>query len=425
MNYHRFLSTKSASRKSCPIRLLNQLMHNSPLSFISLAGGNPNPNTFPFKAAKFTTKDDTNIELEENLMKKALQYSASTGIAELLSWLKDLQKSLHSPPTANYSPEQGQMELCVTNGSQEGLHKVFDMLINPGDTVLLDGFTYPGTVAALRPLGCNLVSIPSNEGGIIPEALKAILSRWKSDDAKTGKSKAPKFLYIMPNGSNPAGTSLSTHRKQQVYQLARDYDFLIIEDDPYYFLQFEKPWTPTFLSLDVDGRVIRTDTLSNIISPGLRIGFLTGPKPLIDRVILHIQVSTMHTSTLIQVLISQLLHMWEEEGFLNHVDKVIELYRTQRDAMHAAANKWLKGLANWHIPEAGMFLWIKIKGISCEQWLAINQAFQNEMLLFSNQAFNSDDSNPSFYIRASFSSPSQDQMDQSFQRLAILIKEAA
>ncbi|KYO46208.1 hypothetical protein Y1Q_0021751 [Alligator mississippiensis] len=104
------------------------------------------------------------------------------------------------------------MELCVITGSQEGLHKVFDMLINPGDTVLLDGFTYPGTVAAL----------------------------------------------------------------------ARDYDFLIIEDDSYYFLQFEKPWTPTLLSLDVDSRVTRTDTLSNILSPGLRIGFLTGPKPLID-----------------------------------------------------------------------------------------------------------------------------------------------
>ncbi|XP_068953104.1 kynurenine/alpha-aminoadipate aminotransferase, mitochondrial isoform X2 [Petaurus breviceps papuanus] len=354
MNYTRFLTAVSAARKPSPIRQLTELMQKSPPSLISLAGGAPNPNTFPFKNAKITIEDGTTIEFGEDLMKRALQYSASAGIPELLSWLKKFQISVHKPPTAQFSPDQGQMDLCITTGSQEGLCKVFEMLINPGDNILLETPAYPGILAAL----------------------------------------------------------------------ARKYDFLIIEDDPYYFLQFNKPWAPTFLSMDTDGRVIRTDSFSKILSSGLRIGFITGPKPLIDQIVLHIQVSTMHTSTFTQLLIAQLLQQWGEEGFLKHVDRVIAFYKEQRDAMLAAADKWLKGLAEWHVPVAGMFLWIKITGVSDTKQLIMEKALQKEVLLVPGDAFNIDNSKPSSYVRASFSLSSPDQMDQAFQRLAELIKES-
>ncbi|NXE37321.1 AADAT protein, partial [Ptilorrhoa leucosticta] len=411
MNYSRFITTVSAARKASPIRLLTELMQKSPPSLISLAGGAPNPNVFPFKRATVDIGHGTAIEIGEDLMKRALQYSASAGIPELLSWLKDFQQNLHDPPTANYSPEQGQMEVCVTTGSQEGLCKVFEMLINPGDNILLDAPTYSGTLAALRPLGCNIINIPSDQHGIIPKALKEILSAWSPEDVKNCSHHLPKFLYTIPNGCNPTGNSLTTERKKEIYQLARKYDFLIIEDDPYYFLQFEKPWAPTFLSMDVDGRVIRTDSFSKILSSGLRIGFLTGPKPLIDRVVLHIQVSTMHTSTFTQIMISQLLQQWGQKGFLEHVDRVVDFYRIQRDAMLTAADKWLKDLAEWYPPAAGMFLWIKIKGISDTQQLIMEKALKKEVLLVPGGAFNIDSSEPSSYVRASFSLPSPAQMD--------------
>ncbi|XP_048365760.1 kynurenine/alpha-aminoadipate aminotransferase, mitochondrial isoform X2 [Sphaerodactylus townsendi] len=378
MNYSRFITAVSAARKASPIRLLTELMQRSPPSLISLAGGAPNPNTFPFKAASITVGDGTTVEIGEELMKRALQYSGSAGIPELLLWLKDLQKSLHNPPTADRRPEEGQMEICVTTGSQQGLCKVFEMLVNPGDTVLLDAPSYPGTLAALRPLGCNIISIPSDQYGIIPRDLKEILSRWSPEVTRKLNSKLPKFLYTVPNGSNPTGTSLTADRKKEIYQLARQYDFLIIEDDPYYFLQFSKPWAPTFLSMDVDGRVVRTDSFSKILSSGLRIGFLTGPKPLIDRVILHIQVSTMHASTFTQLMIFQLLQQWGQKGFFDHVDRVIEFYKTQKEVMLTSADKWLKGLADWHAPAAGMFLWIKIKGISDTQHLIMEKALEKQ-----------------------------------------------
>lgn len=424
MNYARFLTAVSAARKPSAIRMLTELQQRSPPTLISLAGGAPNPNTFPFRSATIEVKDGPAVTFNEATMKRALQYSASSGIPELLTWMKTLQKNLHDPPTANYSPENGQMDMCVTTGSQEGLCKVFEMLVNPGDNVLLDAPTYSGTLAALNPIDCNLINVPSDQHGMIPAALREVLSRWDPAEVHKPGSDAPRVLYTIPNGGNPTGASMTTQRKQEVYELARQYDMLIIEDDPYYFLQFDKPWAPTFLSMDTDGRIIRTDSFSKIMSSGLRIGFVTGPKPLIDRVVLHIQASTMHTSTFTQLIVSQLLHSWGQEGFLQHIDGVIDFYRIQRDAMITSAERWLKDLAEWHSPSAGMFLWIKLKGVADTQQLIMEKALEKEVLLVPGSVFMIDSSKPCPYVRAAFSLSSPEQIDEAFRRLSALIKEA-
>ncbi|KAM7366400.1 hypothetical protein PAMP_015841 [Pampus punctatissimus] len=424
MNYARFLTAVSAARKPSAIRMLTELQLRSPPSLISLAGGAPNPNTFPFQSASIEVKNGQTITFDETAMKRALQYSASSGIPELLTWMKNLQKSLHNPPTASYSPENGQMDMCVTTGSQEGLSKVFEMLINPGDNVLLDAPTYSGTLAALQPLGCNLINVPSDQDGMIPAALKQVLSRWDPSEIHKPGNTVPKILYTIPNGGNPTGASMTAERKKEVYELARQYDMLIIEDDPYYFLQFDKPWAPTFLSMDVDGRIIRTDSFSKILSSGLRLGFVTGPKPLVDRVVLHIQASTLHTSTFTQLIVSQLLHSWGQEGFLQHIDGVIEFYRKQRDAMISSADKWLKDFAEWHSPSAGMFLWIKLKGIADTQQLIREKALEKEVLLVPGGVFMINSSDPCPYVRAAFSLSTPEQIDEALRRLSSLIQEA-
>ncbi|XP_029311254.1 kynurenine/alpha-aminoadipate aminotransferase, mitochondrial [Cottoperca gobio] len=416
MNYARFLTAVSAARKPSPIRMLTELQQRSPPSLISLAGGAPNPNTFPFQSASIKLKNGQALTFDEVTMKRALQYSASNGIPELLTWMKNLQKDLHKPPT--------QIDMCVTTGSQEGLCKVFEMLVNPGDNVLLDAPTYSGTLAALQPLGCNLINVPSDQHGMIPAALKEVLSQWDPSEVHKPGSTAPKILYTIPNGGNPTGASMTTQRKQDVYELARQYDMLIIEDDPYYFLQFDKPWAPTFLSMDVDGRIIRTDSFSKILSSGLRIGFVTAPKPLVDRVVLHIQASTMHTSTFTQLMVSQLLHSWGQEGFLQHIDGVIEFYRKQRNAMISSADKWLTDVAEWHAPSAGMFLWIKLKGIADTQQLIMKKALEKEVLLVPGGVFMINSSDPCPYVRAAFSLSTPEQIDEAFRRLSSLIKEA-
>nr|XP_036854732.1 kynurenine/alpha-aminoadipate aminotransferase, mitochondrial isoform X1 [Manis javanica] len=424
MNYARFLTATSAAREPSAIRVLTEILSRAPRSLISLAAGAPNPSTFPFQAAVVTTHDGKAVRLDGARMARALQYSPSAGIPELLSWLKQLQVKLHNPPSIHYPASQGQMDLCVTSGSQDGLCKVFEMIINPGDNVLLSEPVYSGILQILKPLGCNIINVASDEHGIIPESLQETLSRWKPEESESPRRNTPKLLYTVPNGNNPTGNSLTADRKKAIYEVARKYDFLIVEDDPYYFLQFTKPWAPTFLSMDIDGRVIRADSFSKVLSSGLRIGFITGPKPLIERVVLHTQVSTMHASTFSQVLVSELLHQWGEEGFLAHVERVIEFYRAQKDALLAAADRWLSGLAEWHVPTAGMFLWVKIKGINDVKQLIEEKAIKKEILIAPGNVFYIDSSAPSPYFRASFSSASPEQMGLAFERLAQLIKES-
>uniref|UniRef100_A0A8C4MYR8 Kynurenine/alpha-aminoadipate aminotransferase, mitochondrial n=1 Tax=Equus asinus asinus TaxID=83772 RepID=A0A8C4MYR8_EQUAS len=407
MNYSRFLTAQSAARKPSAIRLLTELLGKIPKSTISLAPGAPNPNVFPFKTVAVTLEDGKTIEFHEEMMKKALQYSPSSGIPELLSWLKQLQIRLHNPPTIHYPSSQGQMEICVTSGSQDGLCKAFEMIINPGDNILISEPVYPGTLQALQPLGCNIINVSSDEYGIIPDSLREILSKWKPEDSKDPKKNTPKFLYIIPNGSNPTGDSLTANRKKEIYELARKYDFLIIEDDPYYFLQFNKPWVPSFLSMDVDGRVIRADSFSKVLSSGLRIGFITGPKRLIERIVLHTQVSSLHPNTFAQFLISHLLCQWGEEGFLAHVERYCIL-----------------GLAEWHVPTGGIFLWIKIKGINDVTHLIEEKALKNEVLVTPGNVFFIDSSAPCPYFRVSYSLASPEEMDVALQRLAQVIRES-
>ena len=118
-------------------------------------------------------------------------------------------------------------------------------------------------------------------------------------------------MYINPTGANPTGTVLPLDRRRQIYEIASKYDLLILEDDPYYYLQFNNGnRVPSFYSMDVDGRVLRFDSFSKILSSGLRLGFVTGPKPLIERIMLHMQVSSMHTTSLSQFIAYDLLNKW-------------------------------------------------------------------------------------------------------------------
>ena len=132
-------------------------------------------------------------------------------------------------------------------------------------------------------------------------------------------------MYINPTGANPTGTILPLDRRQKIYQIACEYDLLIMEDDPYYYLQFTNGnRIPSFYSMDTEGRVLRFDSFSKILSSGLRLGFVTGPKPLIERIMLHMQVSSMHTTSLSQFIALDLLNEWGSK--LNIIYRCIYLF---------------------------------------------------------------------------------------------------
>jgi len=403
MNYARFITSFSGRRQPSLIRELNKPF---PPDFVLFTAGKPNPALFPFSKATFETDDGQKFVFEGSVLKEALQYQNSLGVPDLVKWLKDLQQEVHKPPCP--------VELMVTNGSQDGLCKAFEMSLNEGDPVALEDFIYPGVLSLLNPFNPNYIAVRSDGQGMIPSSLKEGLE---------GAAVKPKLLYINPTGANPTGTLLPLERRHEIYQLACQHDLLILEDDPYFYLQFSgKDRIPSFLSLDTEGRVLRFDSFSKVLSSGLRLGFVTGPKPLVDRVMLHVQVSVLHATSLSQYVVLELLKRWGLKGFFSHVDTIEQFYLERRDAMVEAAQKHLAGICEWDVPGGGMFLWIKVKGVEDTWDLIMDKATKNKVMVLPGKAFQPLGGD-SPYIRASFSITDIKDFDTGFQRLAKVIKE--
>ncbi|XP_014663109.1 PREDICTED: kynurenine/alpha-aminoadipate aminotransferase, mitochondrial-like [Priapulus caudatus] len=376
---------------------------NAPPSLISLAVGMPNPDMFPFEEATVKLRNGKSLQISAKQMKTGLQYAPSPGVPAFRKVLCDMQKKIHN---LTYEPE-----IFVTTGSQDGLSKTFEMCMNVNDYVLMEEPSYPGALGILKPYHPRVLALEGDRDGIKPESLRRALSLWKPSDAQTD-ADMPKILYVIPNGGNPTGTSLTYERKQEIYQIASDYDLLIIEDDPYYFLQFAEKPSPSFLSMDVDGRVMRFDSFSKVLSAGLRVGFMTGPKPLMQRIEYHIQVSLLHTSALAQILILELLKDIGHAGFMDHVTNVRNFYMSQKEKMIAAATKHLKGLAEWNEPTGGMFVWINVPGVKDTSKMISERALKKEVLLAPGNAFLADSTRPSSYVRASYSLASEVELDK-------------
>lgn len=401
VNYSRFLSQLSLRRKPSPIReCLPMAMRPG---MISLAGGLPNGSSFPFKNCTLELSNGEKLSISGPQFEEALQYGPTEGIPALQKWLVDHQVTRHGIDPSKYS-------LLVTSGSQDGLTKAFEMLIDvgEGDTVLVESPLYTGVSAALGPMQCEMLEIPLDGDGIIPEELEKILVN--------NKQKKIKFLYTVPTGQNPSGATLPVERKRAIYELACKYDFLILEDDPYYYLAFDGELPQSFLSMDTEGRVIRFDSLSKVLSSGMRIGWCTAPNALAERMNLHLQTAALHASSLSQVVAHELLRSWGIEGLNRHTAQVQSLYKRRRDLFIKAVDKHLKGLVEYSIPKAGMFLWIKVNGIEDTKSI-IDQIRDNLVLLVPGQAF-SPNGTPSQYLRASFSVVTEENMDVAMERLA-------
>lgn len=239
---------------------------------------------------------------------------------------------------------------------------------------------------------------------------------------------APRIIYVNPTGSNPTGVTYTLERRKEIYKIAQEYNLLILEDDAYFYLQFREfqDREPSFLSLDVDGRVLRMDSFSKIIAPGLRLGLVSGPRQIVDKLHWHVQVSTQQPSSMSQMIVYKLLKQWGKEGFQAHIKRVCAYYINQRDQMVKSCNKWLKGLAEWTVPEGGMFMWIKILGIPNTNEFIMNIAPQKGVVVvpgFCCYPETSEECQQTTYVRVAYTYITTEAIDKALQLLAIAIRE--
>eukprot|EP00461_Guttulinopsis_vulgaris_P000751 UN00751 len=262
-------------------------------------------------------------------------------------------------------------QLSVTNGSQNALTMAFEMLINPGDTIVVEKPTYTGALAYLRPLGAVFDAVEVDSEGLIPSKLDAIMQQYDNGTAPPGK-KRPKVLYTIPTGQNPAGCTTTNQRKKEIYKIAQKYNMIILEDDPYANLYYGaarapesiadfKPQSPvSYLELDTDGRVLRFDSLSKILSSGLRLGTVSGYKPLVEQLNLTTQATTLHCSQLSQIVANKILTHWGEQGWEKHVLKTKYFYAQRRDMFIDKLQQKLGDMVSYTVPDAGMFVFMAI-----------------------------------------------------------------
>lgn len=307
---------------------------------ISFAGGFPDSAMFDVEGLKEASQRALAEEPGA-----ALQYGATEGYEPLRAQLGSLMqaKGVDVAPSG----------LIVTTGSQQALDLLGKTLISPGDKVIVEGPTFLATIQCFRLYGAQLISAPIDADGVKTDELEKLIAEHK-----------PKLVYLIPTFGNPSGATLSLERRKKVLELAVKYQTLIVEDDPYGDLYFGEAPPPSIkaLSKDVPGStelVAHCGSLSKVLSPGLRIGWLIAPAELLAKATMCKQFSDAHTSTFAQATAAQYLKSGRMPGTLAHVR---EVYAERAKAMGNALRKELGDAIEFTQPHGGLFFWARLTG---------------------------------------------------------------
>lgn len=252
---------------------------------------------------------------------------------------------------------------------------VLRLFCNRGDYILTEEYTFSSAMETALPQGVRLAPIKMDEQGLIPASMDEVLSNW---DVSVRGARKPFLLYTVPSGQNPTGATQDLERRKEVYKIAQKHDVIIVEDEPYYFLQmqpykganapqdprpanyneFLKALIPSFLSLDVDGRVVRLESFSKVLSPGSRVGWLVASEQIVERFLRNAETSTQNPSGMSQIILFKLLdEAWGHEKYLDWLVHLRMGYTSRRNVMLEACEKYLPtSVASWHPPAAGMFV---------------------------------------------------------------------
>jgi 2-aminoadipate transaminase len=297
---------------------------------ISFAGGLPSPATFPVEEMKAAF--DTVLS---NNGKVALQYGPTDGYLPLRQWIAD---SL-STNGAKIVPEQ----VLMTSGSQQALDLLGKVLIDEGSRVLVETPSYLGALQAFSVYRPEFVSVDTDDHGLVPSSLDKV-------------AQGARLLYALPNFQNPTGRSLSTERRQELVETCARLGLPLIEDDPYGALSYKGEPLPKMVAMNPDG-VIYMGSFSKVLTPGIRLGYVVAPLPLVRRLELAKQAADLHTSQLTQMVVHQVI----KDGFLDrHIPEIRHLYGDQCQVMLQAMAQHFPAGVEWTKPEGGMFIWVTL-----------------------------------------------------------------
>ncbi|MDO8916060.1 MAG: PLP-dependent aminotransferase family protein [Coriobacteriia bacterium] len=301
---------------------------------ISLSGGMPDVRRVPHEAVTRATRDAMRHDGPS-----ALQYGGSEGRYALRETIVGLM--------GESGVRLGPDDIIVTAGAQQGLDLLARVFLDPGDVVIAEGPTYVGALQAFSVYQPDIHCIPMDEDGMRVDLLEEELRRLGP--------KGAKFIYTIPNFQNPAGVTLVPERRRRLLELAREYDIPVVEDDPYGRLRYEGGHILPLRALDPD--VIYLGTFSKILAPGLRLGWMSAPKPILARVLLAKQAADLCGSAFSQSVAE---HYMTGTGWRRVLADLTATYGARRDAMLAALGEFFPDDVTWTHPEGGFFVWVTL-----------------------------------------------------------------
>lgn len=393
MNYE--FSEKVKSLKPSAIREI--LKYSSEPGVISLSAGNPAPEAFPAKEIAEITAD-----ILANNPVAALQYSVTEGLTPLRNTVKAKLEKEHS-----FNPDMD--ELIITSGGQQASELSCKSLLNPDEALVCEAPSFVGCLNAFKSYNSKLIGIPLENDGMNLEALENAL--------KTNKVK---LIYIIANFQNPMGICTSYEKRKAIYALAQKYNAMILEDNPYGDVRFSGENIPSIKSLDTDGRVIYAGSFSKVMAPGMRVGFVSAPKEVIQKIIICKQVSDVHTNVLAQMICNTYMTKYD---FPKHLEDIRAIYRQKCGLMLDLMDKHFSKKVTYTRPEGGLFIWATLPAGSDMNGFCKKAVQEYKVAVVPGNAFMINDSDETTSFRLNFSTPTDEDMIKGIEILGKLTKE--
>ncbi|MCC6049764.1 MAG: PLP-dependent aminotransferase family protein [Thermofilum sp.] len=367
---------------------------------ISLGGGVPDPASFPMEEIRRII-----LDVLEERGAAALQYAPTEGLDELRGEIARFM--------SRRGVRAGEENVLVTSGSQEALELIARVFIDPGDPVLSENPTYLGAIQAFAVYGPRMVGVPMDEAGLRVDAMETALKRLG------GEGSRAKLAYLIPTCQNPTGRTMSVERRRAVLELAEEHDFLVVEDDPYSYFYLDGVEPPSLKSVDGSGRVIYVSTVSKILAPGLRLGWVVADEEIVEKLAIAKQGVTLQSPTLSMYVLLEAL----KRGLVDRqLPKLKEIYRVRRDAMLEALETYMPEGVRWTRPSGGMFVWLEApERVDMDALLPLALT-KYKVAYVPGSAFHVDGGGRNT-ARLSFSYPPLDAMREGVARLAKLIAE--
>ncbi len=389
------LSDKFTSLKPSAVREI--LKVTSQPGMIAFAGGSPDSAAFPCEEVKKIAAEI----LAENPV-SALVYGVSEGYEPLRKTVAEWLKRRDNIGTEDDT-------VIITAGGTQVMDITTRIMTSPGDTVICEEPSFIGSLNCFRSHGCKLAGVPIDADGMNTDALEKVIA----------SNPNAKFIYTIPNFQNPGGTTMSLEKRKRLYELAKQNDLLILEDDPYGNLRVEGDFVPSIKSMDKDGIVIYAGSFSKILAPGLRVAYAVVPSKAAAAFTIGKQVSDVHTGVLNQMIVSRWFSEYDVD---KHIVEIRKIYRRKLSLMCDCLDKYCGGFIKYVRPCGGLFIWAKLSD-DVDMLEYVNRLLERKVAVVPGSAFMIDDTAPCSCIRLNFSTPNDDEIIKGVQIMGEAAKE--